>query len=130
MSESQTRRQLFSRRQRLRIWRFAANFMLLWILPVVVVVNLVRWLVPSIDQNLLVVLWIPFGLAMVVMAIPWFLSQCGFMWGFIKCPDCTGRYASGFNIYIKPVCVSCGADMRQSPSVVTSNISLQADRER
>jgi hypothetical protein len=121
---------LLSPRRRLWIWRSVANFMVLYVVPAILLGNLV-WLVwPSLDRDIITVLLIPFGIAMVAMAIPSFLSHCGFMFGLIKCPDCHQRYAHGSRLYFKSICESCGADMRSLPDVVTSNNSLQADRER
>jgi len=130
VSDSQDQSATARHRWRVRLYRFAANFMLLFILPVVVLVNVVRWIAPSYDPNYFAVLWFPFLAAMVLMTVPWFLAQCGFMFGLIKCPACRQSYAAGFRPYIKPTCESCGVDIRGRGGAVTSNKSLERTRER
>ena len=107
------------RRQRVRLYRFAGNVMF-YIAPAALLLALVRWLVPTVSRDVMLALWIPFGFAALVMAAPWVVAQCCFMFGLIKCPSCNDRYGRGITSYVGTLscyigsrCKSCGTDIRR-----------------
>ena len=110
---------LAARARRLRVYRLIAN--IFWpLLALILFLNLVRWVWPSGGATFAAIVWLPFGLALWVLGIPWFLLNGGFQFGLIKCPSCDSRFASRFNLGWTPrVCQNCGFDiytLRHAPS--------------
>lgn len=111
-----------ARARRLRLYRSLVNSF--WLLiPVILVLNLLRWLLPSAGPMVWAALWIPFGLAIYILGIPWVITGAGFMWGLIRCPACDCRFAPRFAPpkWIPNTCQHCGFNIYTLRRDATSN---------
>jgi hypothetical protein len=102
---------MIARARRLRIYRAIAS--IFWpLVAVILVLNLIRWVWPNGGATLALVLWLPFGIAMWLLGIPWLLLNWGFMFGLIKCPSCDSRFAPRISLAWTPrACQNCGFDI-------------------
>lgn len=113
-----------ARARRLRLYRLLVNSF--WFLiPVILVLNLLRLLFPAASPVLWAALWIPFGTAIYILAIPWLVTGVGFSWGMIKCPACDRRFTRGFSPWIPKTCQNCGFNIYTLDRGATSNQRLE-----
>ena len=100
-----------ARSRRLRIYRTIAN--IFWpLVALILVLNLIRWVWPHGGATLAAIIWLPFGIALWLLAIPWLLINWSFSFGLIKCPSCDSRFAPRFTVGWTPrVCQNCGFDI-------------------
>lgn len=96
---------------RLRIYRWIVNSWWLF-LAVILFLNLLQWAVPGLSPMVIGLVWLPFGVLLCVIALPWFLIGSGFLFGFITCPSCDQRYAPKFPPgWVRRRCQNCGFDI-------------------
>ena len=105
--------------RRVRIYRAFENSFWLFIV-IILLLNVLRWVLPSQSHYIVGYLWAPFGFLMVIGAIPWFVIGCAFMFGLIKCPICREPFTAGLPWYVKSKCAHCGVDLKDQ-SVAASN---------
>ena len=112
-----------ARARRLRIYRAIAN--IFWpFVAVILVLNVLRGLLPRGSEGLVLILWLPFGIAMFLLGVPWLLLNWGFMFGFIKCPSCDSRFAPRISLgWVPRTCQNCGFDIRALRHTTSNNRS-------
>ncbi len=74
--------------------------------------NLLLWLLPAIDRDLIGYIWAPFGFMVFVGILPWFVVGICFTWGIIKCPCCNERFTRGYIFRIGEECQHCGFNVK------------------
>jgi hypothetical protein len=114
--------------RRFRLYRLVVN---LWVHTVayILFLNVLRALLPS--GTSLEWLWAPWGLAMLVWAIPWFVLSIGFLFGAIRCPLCGKSFGQRY-VWVTRRCSSCHKDViaaASEGSAGPSNKSLERTRE-
>jgi hypothetical protein len=101
--------QTTARVRRLRLYRLLGNAG--WILAALVLLPLVLGrLFPKIS-DLSVFIWLPSGLLLLVLMLPWLLVLWGFQYGAIKCPSCRLPFALRSTTWIPKSCQNCGYDI-------------------
>jgi hypothetical protein len=98
-----------ARARRLRVYRFLANSG--WILIALVLLPQVLGRVFPGMSDLAVFIWLPAGLLLLVLMVPWLLIVLGFQFGAIKCPSCEAPYATRSTLWIGSYCGNCGYDI-------------------
>jgi hypothetical protein len=98
-----------ARAKRLRLYRLVANSF--WfLLGLILLANLLRWAIPQLG-SILGYLFLPLGILMPLLGIPWLIISWGFSSGTIKCPSCDARFAPKFWPWVPKSCQNCHYDI-------------------
>jgi hypothetical protein len=98
-----------ARAKRLRLYRLVANSF--WfLLGLILLANLMRWAIPQLG-SILGYLFLPLGILMPLLGIPWLIISWGFSSGTIKCPSCDARFAPKFWPWVPKSCQNCHYDI-------------------
>jgi hypothetical protein len=99
--------------KRFRLMRFVVN-LFVFTFAYIVLLNAIRWAVPS-AKGVVEFLWAPWGIAMIVWVLPWFVLSVAFTFGAIRCPLCGNSFGRRYG-WVSRRCSSCHQDVLAPPT--------------
>ena len=98
--------------RRFKLMRLVVN-LFVYTFCFILLLNLIRWAVPS-AKAIVEFLWAPWGIAMYIWALPWFVLSIAFGFGAIRCPLCGNSFGNRF-VWVSRRCHTCHQDVLTPP---------------